>query len=172
MISSPESESQREVAMADSRSSMRRLLGYALPHLSEFLVVVGLVLVYVVTQVMQPWLVKIVIDRDLIVKHPDFRAIVMIGILYLATTAVGLWANFTQNRKLQWFGQRIVREIRDVLYAHIESLAMRFFDTHETGRLITNVASDTNRVSQFFTSFLLSLIQDGMMLVVTMGALH
>lgn len=118
MISSSESESQREVAMADSRSSMRRLLSYALPHLGEFLVVVGLVLIYVVTQVMQPWLVKIVIDRDLIVKHPDFHAILMIGILYLATTAVGLLANFTQNRKLQWFGQRIVREIRDDLYAH------------------------------------------------------
>lgn len=171
MISSSESESQREVAMADSRSSMRRLLSYAVPHLGEFLVVVGLVLIYVVTQVMQPWLVKIVIDRDLIVKHPDFHAILLIGILYLATTAVGLLANFTQNRKLQWFGQRIVREIRDDLYAHIESLSMRFFDTHETGRLITNVASDTNRVSQFFTSFLLSLIQDGMMLLVTMGAM-
>lgn len=164
-------DERREARMSDSATAMRRLVGYARPHLREFLVVVGLVLVYIVTQVMQPWLVKIVIDQDLIVKHPHFRAIMTIGLLYLGITIIGLFANFTQNRKLQWIGQRIVRDIRNDLFTHIESLSMRFFDTHETGRLITNVSSDTNQVSQFFTSFLLSLIQDGASVLFVMGAM-
>ncbi len=157
--------------MSDSASAMRHLLGYARRHWREFLAVVGLVMVYVLTQVMQPWLVKIVIDQDLIVRHPHFRSILVIGLIYLGVTVVGLFANFTQNRKLQWIGQRIVRDIRNDLFTHIESLSVRFFDTHETGRLITNVASDTNQVSQFFTSFLLSLIQDGMSIILIMGAM-
>ncbi len=164
-------DDKREARMSDSATAMRHLVGYARPFLGEFLVVVGLVLVYIVTQVMQPWLVKIVIDKDLIVRHPAFRSILTIGIMYLGITIIGLFSNFTQNRKLQWIGQRIVRNIRNDLFRHIESLSVRFFDTHETGRLITNVSSDTNQVSQFFTSFLLSLIQDGATLLFVMGAM-
>ena len=157
--------------MSDSASAMRRLVAYARPHLKEFLIVVALVVAYILTQVIQPWLVKIVIDKDLIVQHPTLRPVVMIGILYLVINILGLFANFMQNRRLQWIGQRIVREIRVDLFRHIESLSMRFFDTHETGRLITNVSSDTNQVSMFFTNFLLSVIQDGLSIILVMGAM-
>lgn len=164
-------EDQREAKVTDSKSAMGHLIRYGRRHLKEFLVVVALVVVYILTQVTQPWLVKVVIDQDLIAKHPHFQSIFEIGIAYLVITVIGLFANFTQNRKLQWIGQRIVRDIRNDLFAHIESLSMRFFDTRETGRLITNVSSDTNNVSQFFTSFLLSLIQDGMSILLIMGAM-
>ena len=166
-----ETDESREVRWTDSATAMRRLVGYLRPHLKEFLVIVALVLVYIFTQVLQPWLVKIVIDQDLIVRDPQFQSILTIGLVYLGVTAVGLFANFTQNRKLQWIGQRIVRDIRNDLFTHIESLSVRFFDTHQTGRLITNVSSDTNQVSQFFTSFLLSLIQDGATVLFVMGAM-
>ncbi len=171
MPSLDETDESREVRLADSATAMRRLLGYLRPHLKEFLVIVALVLVYIFTQVLQPWLVKIVIDQDLIVQHPQFQSILTVGLVYLGVTAVGLFANFTQNRRLQWIGQRIVRDIRNDLFTHIESLSVRFFDTHQTGRLITNVSSDTNQVSQFFTSFLLSLIQDGATVLFVMGAM-
>lgn len=171
MASTDEWEESREERLTDSATAMRHLVGYAKPHWREFLVVVALVLVYIFTQVLQPWLVKVVIDQDLIVKHPQFQSILTIGLIYLSVTAVGLFSNFTQNRKLQWIGQRIVRNIRNDLFTHIESLSARFFDTHQTGRLITNVSSDTNQVSQFFTSFLLSLIQDGATILFVMGAM-
>lgn len=171
MPSVDEWDEKREARMADSRTAMRHLVGYTRPYLAEFVVVVGLVLVYITTQVMQPWLIKIVIDRDLLVAHPAFRSIMEIGLMYVVITIIGLVSNFTQNRRLQWIGQRIVRNIRNDLFAHIEALSVRFFDTHETGRLITNVSSDTNQVSQFFTSFLLSVIQDGATLMFVMIAM-
>ncbi len=171
MASADWDDDKREAKVSNSKDAMSHLLRYGRRHTKEFLVVVGLVLIYILTQVLQPWLVKIVIDKDLIVKHPHFRSILEIGVLYLGVTIIGLFANFTQNRKLQWIGQRIVRDIRNDLFTHIESLSMRFFDTRETGRLITNVSSDTNNVSQFFTSFLLSLIQDGMSVLLIMGAM-
>ncbi len=170
MLSNP-NPIEREATMSDSRSALRQLLTYAIPHRRQFVLVVALVMVYIATQVMQPWLVKIVIDRDLIARHPHFRSILSVGLLYLGVTVAGLFANFTQNRRLQWTGQNIVRDIRNDLFNHIESLSMRFMDTHEVGRLITNVSSDTNQVSQFFTNFLLSLIQDGMTVIFIMAAM-
>ena len=171
LLASVSREDNREISLSTPSVARRHLIGYAHRHAKEFLVVVGLVMVYVISQVIQPWLVKVVIDQDLIVKHPQFRSVLELGIAYLVITVIGLFANLTQNRKLQWIGQRIVRDIRNDLFTHIESLSMRFFDTHETGRLITNVSSDTNQVSQFFTSFLLSVIQDGMSIILVMGAM-
>jgi ATP-binding cassette subfamily B multidrug efflux pump len=161
----------REIHMTDSRTALRRLVGYARPHTRAFAIVVGLVVLYVAAQVIQPWLVQIVIDKDLLVPHPSFQPILLIGVLYLVVTAVGLLANLVQNRRLQWIGQRIVRNMRQDLFTHVESLSMRFFDTHASGRLITNVSSDTTNVSMFFTSFLLSVIQDGMILIMVMVAM-
>ncbi len=171
LLASVNREDNREISLSTPSVARRHLVGYAHRHAKDFLVVVGLVMVYVISQVIQPWLVKVVIDQDLIVKHPQFRSVLELGIAYLVITVIGLFANLTQNRKLQWIGQRIVRDIRNDLFTHIESLSMRFFDTHETGRLITNVSSDTNQVSQFFTSFLLSVIQDGMSIILVMGAM-
>lgn len=166
----PGSEEDEPITQ-NARAAMGRLLGYARRHLWAFLLVVGLVIIYNLTQVVQPWLVKIVIDQDLIVRHPVLSGIVKIGLIYLAITIVGLISNFFQNRRLQYTGQVIIRQVRIDLFRHIESLSMRFFDTHETGRLITNVSSDTNRISLFFTNFLLSVIRDGFALLLVMGAM-
>ena len=46
-MASADFEEKREIAMSDSASAMRRLIGYARPHLKEFLVVVALVIVYI-----------------------------------------------------------------------------------------------------------------------------
>ncbi len=162
---------REETLSSTSFSAMRRLLAYARPHWSSFLIVVGLVIVYNLTQVVQPWLVKIVIDQDLLAHHPRLHAIAVVGVFYLLVTFVGLVSNFIQNRRLQLTGQTIIRQIRQDLFAHIESLSMRFFDTHETGRLITNVTSDTNRISLFFTNFLLSVIRDGFSIMLVMAAM-
>jgi ATP-binding cassette subfamily B multidrug efflux pump len=170
-LASADWEERREIGISDGATAMRRLVGYARPHLKEFLIVVGLVVAYILTQVIQPYLVEIVIDKDLLVAHPEFAPVLTIGLLYLGVTILGLFANFMQNRRLQWIGQRIVRDIRVDLFRHIESLSMRFFDTHASGRLITNVSSDTNQVSMFFTNFLLSVIQDGLSLLLVMAAM-
>lgn len=155
----------------DNDVAMRRLFRYGLTHRGKFLVVVGLAMVYIFTQVTQPWLVKIAIDRDLLAAHPRFGSILTLGLLYLGITGAGLFANLMQNRRLQYMGQTIVREIRVDLFSHIESLSMRFFDNYATGRLMTNISSDTNQLNTFFTGFLLSLIQDGMLILFTMTAM-
>ena len=149
----------------------RQLLGYARPFSRLFAGVVVLVIVYNLTQVIQPYLVKVAIDRYLIVKNPQLAALLQIGAAYLVITLVGLLANLYQTRVIASAGQQIVRKIRVDLFSHIESLGMDYFESHDTGRLITNVASDTTRISQFFTQFLLSVIRDGLTIIMVMGAM-
>jgi ATP-binding cassette subfamily B multidrug efflux pump len=165
-------------ADADRKSGMRsltKLLPYAKPFWKQFLVVLGLVVIYNGTSVVQPLLVKIAIDRDISGPHTDAHGLLTISFFYVGIVLLGLIANITQILVLQFAGQGIIRKIRIDLFAHIERQGMEFFDRHAVGRLVTNVSSDTETVSQFFTNFFLSLIRDGlslMMIIVTMFLLN
>lgn len=154
-----------------SGSPLRELMIYAKPYRILFIGIVGLVVVYNLTQVIQPYLVKVAIDRYLLVRHAHLAPIAEIGLAYLIITLIGLVANLFQTRLVASAGQKIVRQIRIDLFTHIESLSMKYFETHDTGRLLTNVSSDTTRISQFFTQFLLSVIRDGLTIVLVMGAM-
>ncbi|MCY0879703.1 MAG: ABC transporter ATP-binding protein [Firmicutes bacterium] len=154
-----------------ARHPLRGLIRYATPYRWRWLAIVGLVIVYNLTQVIQPDLVKIAIDRYLLVPHARLAPLIEIGVGYLAMTGIGLIANMTQTRWVAATGQAIVRQLRIDLFRHIESLSLHYFETHDTGRLLTNISSDTTRISQFFTQFLLSLIRDGLTIVLVLGAM-
>ncbi|MCL6516314.1 MAG: ABC transporter ATP-binding protein/permease [Alicyclobacillus sp.] len=149
-----------------------RLLPYARPYVWHFAGVIVLVLLYNGTSVLQPYLVKIAIDEDITGPHPSVHGLFVIAGLYLGVSLVGLVANYTQVQVLQYAGQSVIRKIRVALFTHIERQSMRFFDTNAVGRLVTNVSSDTETVSQFFTNFFLSMVRDGLSLVLIIAAMY
>ncbi|WP_290586920.1 ABC transporter ATP-binding protein [Alicyclobacillus sp.] len=153
-------------------NSLLRLLPYARPYVWHFAGVIVLVLLYNGTSVLQPYLVKIAIDEDITGPHPSVHGLFVIAGLYLGVSLVGLVANYTQVQVLQYAGQSVIRKIRVALFTHIERQSMRFFDTNAVGRLVTNVSSDTETVSQFFTNFFLSMVRDGLSLVLIIAAMY
>ncbi|MCL6636725.1 MAG: ABC transporter ATP-binding protein/permease [Alicyclobacillus sp.] len=153
-------------------TSLRRLLPFARPYARHFLAVVVLVLLANAAAVAQPYLVKVAIDQDIAGPHPNPQALVGIGALYAGASLAVLLASYAQVLVLQYAGQRVVRSIRLTLFRHLESLSMRFFDTNAVGRLVTHVASDTESVSQFFTNFFLTLVRDGLSLVMIVVAMY
>ncbi|QSO46429.1 ABC transporter ATP-binding protein [Alicyclobacillus mengziensis] len=168
--------SQAQASSRDKRpganfQSLLRLLPYAKPFRLNFIGVMVLVIIFNATNVLQPWLVKVAIDRDLSTVNPNVRGLVFISLLYVGSVVVGVVANYFQIIILQFSGQSIIRTIRLELFRHIERQSMSFFDTNAIGRLVTNVSSDTETVSQFFTNFFLSMIRDGLSLVMIIVAM-
>ncbi|KPV42594.1 ABC transporter ATP-binding protein [Alicyclobacillus ferrooxydans] len=154
-----------------SFQSLLRLLPYAKPFRMHFILVMVLVVIFNGTNVLQPWLVKVAIDRDLSTANPQIHGLVVISALYVGSVVIGVVANYFQILVLQFSGQSIIRTIRLDLFRHIERQSMGFFDTNAIGRLVTNVSSDTETVSQFFTNFFLSMIRDGLSLVMIVVAM-
>lgn len=154
-----------------SIKSLIRLLPYARPFVWNFLIVVLLVVIYNATTILQPYLVKVAIDTDIASKHPNYHGLLMISLIYVGVVFVSVIANYSQILMLQYAGQSVIRKIRIDLFRHIESQAMSFFDTNAIGRLVTNISSDTETVSQFFTNFFLSMIRDGLSIVMIVIAM-
>lgn len=161
----------KDAAPVVGMRSLTRLLPFARPYFWHFVAIFALVLIYNASAVLQPYLVKVAIDSDIAVAHPHPHGLLMVSLLYAGAVVIGVVANVAQILLLQFAGQHVVRAIRLRLFVHIERQAMAFFDRNSLGRLVTNVSSDTETVSQFFTQFFLSLMRDGLSIVMIMIAM-
>lgn len=146
-------------------ASFKAVLSYAKPHRLTFLAIFLCSILGISAELLQPYLVKIAIDDHLAAGNAEMKFLIVIAAVYLGLSAVSFLFTYLQNNLLQYAGQNIVARIRKELFAHISKLSMSFFDRFHIGSLVTNVSSDTETISQFFTQVLLSLIRDGMMLV-------
>ncbi len=147
------------------RTSFKAMMAYAKPHRLTFLGIFLCSLLGISADLLQPYLVKIAIDDHLAIGQTSVAFLVQLAAIYLGLAVISFVFTYVQNNLLQHVGQNIVSRIRKDLFRHISKMSMSFFDRFHIGSLVTNVSSDTETISSFFTQVLLSLIRDGMMLV-------
>ncbi|MEK3910157.1 ABC transporter ATP-binding protein [Paenibacillus sp. FSL H7-0331] len=147
------------------KSAFRDLSVYARPHRVTFIIVFFCTVLSIAADLLQPYLVKIAIDDNLMVGKNDYRTLLIICAVYMGLSVSSLFFTYLQNNLLQLAGQTIVARIRKDLFRHIFKLSMSYYDRTSSGSLITHVSSDTETLNQFFTQVLLSLVRDGMTLI-------
>lgn len=78
--------------------------------------------------------------------------------------AIAIFANFLlsyiQIYILNYTSQRIIFNIREELFNHIQSLSIHYFDNNPIGRLVTRVTNDTETLNEMYTSVLVNLFKD------------
>ncbi|MEK5058243.1 ABC transporter [Paenibacillus sp. FSL H7-0326] len=153
------------MASKPNRSAFREILSYGRPHRMKFVLIFFCSLLGIAAELSQPYLIKIAIDDHLAIGNTELRFLIYIAVLYLVLSIISFIFTYIQNNLLQFTGQSIVASLRRDLFKHITRMSMSFFDRRHSGSLVTNVSSDTETISQFFTQVLLSLIRDGMMLI-------
>lgn len=85
--------------------------------------------------------------------------------LYMLLILFGLFfLNYGQVYLTAYMGQKITHGIRKALFDHLTRLPMRFFDTNPSGRLATRVANDTQNLAEFFSSVIVSMVKDVLLL--------
>ncbi|MCR2804700.1 ABC transporter ATP-binding protein [Paenibacillus soyae] len=145
-------------------STFRALSGYIKEHRLTFILFIACTLVAIAAELLQPYLVKIAIDDNLMTGKNDYRSLLVICLIYLGLSVSAFVFAYLQNNLLQKAGQSIVASIRKRLFAHITKLSMSYFDRVPSGSLITHVSSDTEAINQFFNQVVLSIFRDGLTL--------
>ncbi|WNR42618.1 ABC transporter ATP-binding protein [Paenibacillus roseipurpureus] len=148
-----------------TKAPYRALAVYAKPHTFTFIAVVLCALLGIAADLFQPYLVKEVIDDNLMIGKNDYHSLIMICLLYGGLSIGSMLFSYVQNNLLQFAGQSIVAKIRKDLFGHIFKQSMSYYDKTPSGSLITHVSSDTETLNQFFTQVLLSLVRDSMTLI-------
>jgi len=147
-------------------SSLSILVPYLKRHRLRLAGILALIVIVVGIDLAQPILVKHAIDRFIFIPHPDFGSISLMAAFYLGVVFLAFLLSYAQDIFLQSTGQRIVRDIRSHLFRHIMGLSVKYFDKNPSGRIITNLVSDTEALNNFFTDFLSNTLRGALTLIV------
>jgi ATP-binding cassette subfamily B protein len=137
---------------------MRRLWTFVRPY--RALVAATLLVLFAAgaVQLVQPYLVKEVIDRFIVARRTEGLALPVA--LFLATLVLDFVLGFLQVYVLERTGQNVVFDIRNAVFAHLQRLPSSFFDRTPVGRLMTRVTTDVESINEAFTSGLVLILAD------------
>jgi ATP-binding cassette subfamily B multidrug efflux pump len=129
---------------------MRRLLQYVRPYTPLVLGSLLLLSIEGILQLAGPILTQRVIDVGL-PRHDE--GVVWRAALFFAGALVGQFlCSYGQTWLTSLLGQRVMRDLRLQVFAHLQRLSIAFFDRNPAGRLITRVTSDVETLNELFTS--------------------
>lgn len=142
---------------------IRRLLSYARPYWKNF-VLVGLLLLFSIGyDVFAPVLVGKI--EELVKADFALNRLFAMVALYASILVVSLVCTYVQSILLQKTGQRILTEIREDLFHHIESLSHDQLSKMPVGKLVTREVNDTNAVSVLFINLLPGLAKNAFVVI-------
>ena len=103
---------------------------------------------------------------EFLMNRPVGEALNFLAGLLFLTVAIRLGLESTQSFLVQKVGQRITADIRNDLFDHVTSLAVRFFDKTPVGRLITRLTSDVEALGEVFSTGAIGIMSDLFSIVV------
>ena len=148
---------------------MRRLLEYLRPYWRQVLVAFVTIIVSTVSSLIQPYLIKVAIDRY--ISQRQLVGLDGLAVLYLAVLVASFAAEYFQTWTLQLTGQRIMYDLRMAIYRHLQRLDLRYYDRNPVGRLMTRVTSDVDVLNDLFTSGVVTIFGDVFTLAGIMGVM-
>lgn len=144
---------------------LRRLAFYLKPYRKQVAATVVLLTIHSLLESVGPVLTAIAIDRYLIQRAPGaWEGISQISLLLLGVSVLILLAEFGQAILMQSTGQRAMFALRRDLMAQLHRLDIAYFDRHPVGRLVTRVTSDVDTLNELFSSGLVAILGDAIML--------
>jgi ATP-binding cassette subfamily B protein len=87
------------------------------------------------------------------------------ALLFFGTLLLQALAAFLQSLSTQMLGQKVMYDLRNRLFAHLQKLSISFFDKNPAGRIITRVTSDVENLNQLFTEGIVAIIGDIFLIV-------
>ena len=137
---------------------LRRLAGYVKPYLAKFVVVLFLMLFSIAYDIISPLIVGAL--EELVSGEFELPRLFVGVAVYAGVLVFSMASTYFQAVILQRVGQRIISDLREDLFTHIESLSHEQLNEIPVGKLVTRVTNDTNAISMMFTNLLVTLTKN------------
>jgi ATP-binding cassette, subfamily B, bacterial len=138
--------------------TLRRIVGFFRPYRARLAFIAVLILVTVSIGVVNPILLKLVIDN---LTGPQDLALLWLQcglmiVLPIITSGLGVWQSYLSNV----VGQRVMNDLRVALYSHLQWMPLRFFTDTRTGEIQSRISNDVGGVQSVVTDTAASLLSN------------
>jgi len=128
----------------------RRLLTYVRPYRTLVAGALSLLMLEGLLQLVGPTLTQRVIDVAL--PAHDAGMAMRAALVYAASLVLAFVCSYGETILTAILGQRVMRDLRQQLFEHVQQLSIAFYDRTPVGRLVTRVTSDVESLNELFTA--------------------
>ena len=146
---------------------IRRLWKYITPYKRLFLLAMTLLPLQQAFGLAQPYLMKIGIDQY--IAQRDLSGLQTVALLFLGALAGETIMVFFHYYLTMAVAQRCLADLRVDIFSHVQKLPMSYFDRNPVGRLVTRMTTDVDVLQEMFSSGVMTLISDFVMVVWIVG---
>lgn len=146
---------------------LKRLFAFTKPYSLLFLLVVLLTILSAILGPVKPWIIKITIDKFVVVNNA--AGVLNMTILLVALLVFHAIVQYFHTYTSGLLGQNVIRDIRIKLYKHVLNFRLSFFDKTPIGRLVTRNVSDIEQLSTVFSEGVANIVADILQIVFILG---
>jgi ABC-type multidrug transport system fused ATPase/permease subunit len=162
-------------AVAPATGSKMRLVRELLrPYRGWLMIILVAMVVETAASLAAPWPLKVILDnvvgthkvpewlapfRDLLGEHKMALA-ALAGIATVLIAALGAIASYIDNYYTESVGQWVAHDLRMRVYDHLQHLSLGFYDSHQTGALLSTITDDIKTIQGFASSATLGILVD------------
>lgn len=140
-----------------------KLMSYLKDFKLKVFVVIMLMIGAMLCSLLNPYLLKIAIDKYIMSK--DLHGLLMIGTIMVLLNLLAMVASRIRIVLMASVTNKILLNIRHELYSHIQTLSLQFFDSRPVGKILARVMGDVNSLQDLFTNSVTSFIPEILTLI-------
>jgi ATP-binding cassette subfamily B protein len=155
------------------RATVRRVITTFRPYRNTAALVGVLILVTSAIGVVNPILIKVIFDQALFCgpECPQLPLLFwLVGLMVaipVVSGVIGIWQLYLSNI----VGQRVMRDLRNSLYEHLQRMALRFFTTTRTGEIQSRLSNDVGGIQSVVTDTASSVLANVVIVISTIIAM-
>lgn len=99
--------------------------------------------------------------RDILrIRATDIRGVTLVALIFISLLAFSFGLSYAEYYLLEFTGQHMMQRIRLKLFERMQFQAVRFFDRHPVGRLVTRATNDIENLNEMFRSVFITVFKD------------
>ena len=162
-------EEEKQNAPKISKELIIRILKYLKPYWLQLIVVFAIIILSSVLGLLPSLITARIIDEAILGK--DFALLIRLVILAIITLAVSNIVGVLESYINSWVSQRIVYDMKNEMFQHLQKMPHSFFTSEKQGDIITRMNSDISGVATVISSILTNIISNVCTVITTIVAL-
>ncbi|CAN5595448.1 ABC transporter ATP-binding protein [soil metagenome] len=116
---------------------------------------------------MAPWLHRIL--GPLLENGSRLQVALIAALLYVIIACLGAIASYIDNYYTESVGQYVAHDLRMRMYNHLQRLSLGYYNTHQTGTILSTLTTDIQTIQGFASSSTLNILVDMLTIVCMLG---
>lgn len=149
--------------------ALKRILSYIKMYRVQFIIVLFCIFVSSLVGVISSIFVQTLVDKfitPMLQTHStDYSALARTLVLLGSVCAIGILSTYLYQRLMVVVGQGVLRDIRTEMFEHMQTLPIRYFDTHSHGDLMSRYTNDTDTLRQMLTQSVPQIFASSMTII-------